>query len=98
MSEDDSRLNLPCGSQSSVGSASMRPLPAFELVTIVDDCIAAVGVHVAVSVLAQQPSFDFFWPRRPGLRLTWQQMMMRWRGRPQQLEPQNKRGVLLEEL
>ena len=79
-------------SQSSVGSASKQPLPAFELGTVVDDCIAAIGVHVAVSVLVQRPSFDFFWPQRP---LMWR-MMRRWRGRQQQLEPQNKRGVLEE--
>ena len=62
MAPEDSR-NL--GSQSSVGSASKRPPPAFELGTVVDDCIAAIGVHVAVSVLALRPSFDFFWPLRP---------------------------------
>ena len=60
MAPEDSR-NL--GSQSSVGSASKRPPPAFELGTVVDDCIAAIGVVVvvaAVSVAQHLPSFDFF--------------------------------------
>ena len=47
-------------SQSSVGSASKQPLPAFELGTVVDDCIAAIDVVVAVSVAQHLPSFDFF--------------------------------------
>lgn len=49
-------------SQSSVGSASKQPLPAFELGKVVGDCIAAIGVVVvaAVSVAQHLPSFDFF--------------------------------------